>query len=129
MDFSDYRASITPLGVTVTRRWAAPIIGAMAVLTTRVDANSEETRKNSAQMTALVEELRARMGAIQERRAAGDEPSTARHRERGKLPVRTPMLVGNIFVVMFGVASPGAWAYFRYRPARPGLNRPGNQTE
>src|SRR5688572_18126513 len=60
----------------------------MAVLTTRVDANSEEARKNSAAMTALVEELRAKAGAVSERGAAGDERSVARHRERGKLPVR-----------------------------------------
>ena len=39
-------------------------------------------------MTALVEELRARTAAIAERGAAGDERSIARHRERGKLPVR-----------------------------------------
>jgi 3-methylcrotonyl-CoA carboxylase beta subunit len=60
----------------------------VAVLTTRVDANSEEARKNSAAMKALVDELRARTAAIQERGAAGDEWSIARHRERGKLPVR-----------------------------------------
>src|SRR5215216_2785743 len=39
-------------------------------------------------MTALVEELRARTAAVSERGAAGDERSIARHRERGKLPVR-----------------------------------------
>src|SRR5687768_11212877 len=39
-------------------------------------------------MTALVEELRAKAGAVSERGAAGDERSVARHRERGKLPVR-----------------------------------------
>ena len=60
----------------------------MAVLTTRVDANTDEARKNSAAMTALVEELRARTAAVSERGAAGDERSIARHRERGKLPVR-----------------------------------------
>jgi 3-methylcrotonyl-CoA carboxylase beta subunit len=60
----------------------------MAVLTTRVDANSEEARKNSAAMTALVAELQERTAAVAERGAAGDERSIARHRERGKLPVR-----------------------------------------
>ena len=60
----------------------------MAVLTTRVDLNSEEARANSAAMQALVDELRAKTAAISERGAAGDERSIARHRERGKLPVR-----------------------------------------
>jgi len=39
-------------------------------------------------MQALVQELRAKTAAISERGAAGDERSIARHRERGKLPVR-----------------------------------------
>src|SRR5215211_3902849 len=39
-------------------------------------------------MIALVDELRARTAAVSERGAAGDERSIARHRERGKLPVR-----------------------------------------
>ena len=33
---------------------------------------------------------------------------------------RTPMLVGVIFLVGFGIVSVGTWAYFRFRPARPG---------
>ncbi len=60
----------------------------MAVLTTRVDPNSDEARANSAAMQALVEELRAKTAAVSERGAAGDDRSIARHRERGKLPVR-----------------------------------------
>src|SRR6476619_3581211 len=39
-------------------------------------------------MRALVVELREKTRAISERGAAGDERSIARHRERGKLPVR-----------------------------------------
>ena len=39
-------------------------------------------------MTALVEELRAKTATVSERGAAGDDRSIARHRERGKLPVR-----------------------------------------
>jgi 3-methylcrotonyl-CoA carboxylase beta subunit len=39
-------------------------------------------------MRALVDELRAKTRAVSERGAAGDERSIARHRERGKLPVR-----------------------------------------
>jgi len=38
---------------------------------------------------------------------------------------RTPMLVGIIFLVTFGVVSFGTWAYFRYRPAKTGGDRPG----
>jgi hypothetical protein len=38
---------------------------------------------------------------------------------------RTPMLVGVIFLVVFGVVSIGTWAYFRYRPAKVGGDRPG----
>ena len=60
----------------------------MAVLRTRVDPSSDEARGNAAAMRALVADLRARTRAITERGAAGDERSVARHRERGKLPVR-----------------------------------------
>jgi 3-methylcrotonyl-CoA carboxylase beta subunit len=60
----------------------------VAVLTTRVDPDSDEARANSAAMKTLVEELRAKTRAVSERGAAGDERSIARHRERGKLPVR-----------------------------------------
>ena len=60
----------------------------MAVLTTRVDPQSEEARSNARQMRALVAELRQKTAAISDRGAAGDERSIARHRERGKLPVR-----------------------------------------
>jgi 3-methylcrotonyl-CoA carboxylase beta subunit len=60
----------------------------MAVLRTRIDPSSDEARTNAAAMRALVEDLRARQQALTERGAAGDERSVARHRERGKLPVR-----------------------------------------
>ncbi len=60
----------------------------MAVLTTRVDPNSDQARANSAAMQALVDELRRKTAAVSERGAAGDDRSIARHRERGKLPVR-----------------------------------------
>jgi len=60
----------------------------VAVLTTRVDPNSDEARGNREAMQALVDDLRARTAAISERGAAGDERSIARHRERGKMPVR-----------------------------------------
>ncbi len=60
----------------------------MAVLHTRVDARSEEARANAAAMRSLVRDLRAKTRALTEHGAAGDERSIARHRERGKLPVR-----------------------------------------
>jgi acetyl-CoA carboxylase carboxyltransferase component len=60
----------------------------MAVLTTHVDATSDEARANAAAMARLVDDLRARTVALSERGAAGDDRSVARHRERGKLPVR-----------------------------------------
>jgi 3-methylcrotonyl-CoA carboxylase beta subunit len=60
----------------------------VAVLTTRMDPNSDEARANRAAMEALVDDLRARTQALTQRGAGGDERSIARHRERGKLPVR-----------------------------------------
>ena len=38
---------------------------------------------------------------------------------------RTPMIIGIVFLVSFGIISIGTWAYFRYRPARTGADRPG----
>jgi 3-methylcrotonyl-CoA carboxylase beta subunit len=60
----------------------------MAVLTTRVDPTSDEARSNASQMRALVADLRSKTAAVSARGAAGDDRSIARHRERGKLPVR-----------------------------------------
>jgi acetyl-CoA carboxylase carboxyltransferase component len=60
----------------------------VAVLTTRADLDSDEARANAALMRALVDDLRARTAAVSARGAAGDDKSIARHRERGKLPVR-----------------------------------------
>ena len=60
----------------------------MAVMTSHVDSRTDEARANADAMRALVNELRARTAAVGERGAAGDERSIARHRERGKLPVR-----------------------------------------
>jgi len=64
------------------------MIRAMAILTTRVDPTSAEARANAKQMRTLVADLRAKTAAVSARGAAGDERSIARHRERGKLPVR-----------------------------------------
>ena len=65
-----------------------PIIRRVAVLTTRVDPRSDEARANAAAMHALVAELRRRTAGTQRAGRGGDERSIARHRERGKLPVR-----------------------------------------
>src|SRR5689334_4839112 len=60
----------------------------MPVLKSRLDASSEESRANVERMQGLVAELRAKTAAVGERGAGGDDRSIARHRERGKLPVR-----------------------------------------
>ncbi len=60
----------------------------MAVLRSEIDLNSQSTRANAAAMRALVDDLRSRQQALTARGAAGDDRSIARHRERGKLPVR-----------------------------------------
>jgi acetyl-CoA carboxylase carboxyltransferase component len=65
-----------------------PIIVPMPVLRSRLDPASPEARANRAAMEAAVAELRARTAVGSERGAGGDERSIARHRERGKLPVR-----------------------------------------
>src|SRR5436190_19738631 len=70
------------------RHVAAAIIGPMPVLRTVIDASSDAFRANADVMRGLVEELRARTRTLAERGAAGDDASIARHRQRGKLPVR-----------------------------------------
>ena len=60
----------------------------MAVLRTRIDPSSDEARLNQGAVAALVNDLRARQATLIEGGAGGDERSIARHRERGKLPVR-----------------------------------------
>ncbi|MEA2608744.1 MAG: 3-methylcrotonyl-CoA carboxylase beta subunit [Chloroflexota bacterium] len=60
----------------------------MPVLRSRLDPASSETRANHDAMATLVADLRARQGALAAGGAGGDERSIARHRERGKLPVR-----------------------------------------
>jgi acetyl-CoA carboxylase carboxyltransferase component len=60
----------------------------MPVLRSRLDPAAPETRANHEAMAALVADLRARQAALADRGAGGDEASVARHRDRGKLPVR-----------------------------------------
>jgi 3-methylcrotonyl-CoA carboxylase beta subunit len=60
----------------------------MAVLRSSLDPASDAFRANADAMGAMVEDLRRRTSALTERGAGGDDRSVARHRERGKLPVR-----------------------------------------
>ena len=60
----------------------------MPVLRSRLDPAAAETRANHEALAALVADLRARQATVAGRGAGGDERSIARHRERGKLPVR-----------------------------------------
>ncbi len=60
----------------------------MPVLRSRLDPAAAETRANHDAMAVLVDDLRARQAVVAGRGAGGDERSIARHRERGKLPVR-----------------------------------------
>jgi len=60
----------------------------MAVLRSHLDLDTEDARANRTAMEILVADLRARHATLTERGAGGDERAIARHRERGKLPVR-----------------------------------------
>src|SRR5579862_481442 len=60
----------------------------MAVLRSRLDPASDEARANRAAMQALVDDLRGRQADVAARGAGGDDRAIARHRDRGKLPVR-----------------------------------------
>ena len=64
------------------------ILTCVTVLRSRIDPASADAKANVERMTQLVAELRARTAAVSERGAGGDDRSIARHRERGKLPVR-----------------------------------------
>ncbi len=60
----------------------------MALLKTAIDPSSETARANADAMRRLVDDLRNRTRELTAGGAGGDERSIARHRERGKLPVR-----------------------------------------
>ncbi len=60
----------------------------MPVLRSRLDPASPEVRANHDAMATLVADLRARQADVTSGGAGGDDRSIARHRERGKLPVR-----------------------------------------
>src|SRR5688500_18056263 len=60
----------------------------MPRLRSTLDVEGNDARANAAAMQVLVDDLRARTRSLTDRAAAGDDRSIARHRERGKLPVR-----------------------------------------
>jgi acetyl-CoA carboxylase carboxyltransferase component len=60
----------------------------MGVLHSRLDLTSSEARGSERAMETLVADLRARTAELTRRGAAGDDAAVAKHRERGKLPVR-----------------------------------------
>src|SRR5436309_8992231 len=60
----------------------------MTILRSHLDPSADEARANCDAMIALVADLRARTAALAGDGAGGDDRSIARHRERGKLPVR-----------------------------------------
>ncbi|HEY7968897.1 MAG TPA: carboxyl transferase domain-containing protein [Candidatus Limnocylindrales bacterium] len=85
----------------------------MPVLRSRLDPSSAETRANHDAMAALVAELRDRQAAVAARGAGGDDRSIARHRERGKLPVRERIdrLIdpGSAFLELSALAATGLY--------------------
>ncbi|HEX6128248.1 MAG TPA: carboxyl transferase domain-containing protein [Candidatus Limnocylindria bacterium] len=85
----------------------------MSRLRSSVDPASEPFRSNAAAMRDLVDDLRARTAALSERGAAGDDRSIARHRERGKLPVRerVDLLLdpGSAFLELSALAANGLY--------------------
>ncbi len=85
----------------------------MAVLRSALDPASPSFAANAAAMRALVDELRERTRVVSERGAGGDERSIARHRERGKLPVRERIdrLIdpGSAFLELSALAADGLY--------------------
>jgi len=85
----------------------------VTVLRSRLDPNGTDERANLERMTALVEDLRARTAVVTERGAGGDDRSIARHRERGKLPVRERIDLlldpGSAFLELSALAANGLY--------------------
>ena len=85
----------------------------MAGLKSAVDPSSDAFVANDAAMRVLVDELRQRTAAVAARGAGGDEASIARHRERGKLPVRERVdrLIdpGSAFLELSALAADGLY--------------------
>jgi acetyl-CoA carboxylase carboxyltransferase component len=85
----------------------------MAQLRTALQPSSSAFATNAAAMRQLVDELRQRTDAIASRGAAGDDRTIARHRERGKLPVRERVerLIdpGSAFLELSALAATGMY--------------------
>ncbi len=85
----------------------------MSLLKTAVDPRSEAARANADAMRRLVDDLRTRTAELTARGAGGDERSVARHRERGKLPVRERIdrLIdpGSAFLELSALAADGLY--------------------
>jgi acetyl-CoA carboxylase carboxyltransferase component len=85
----------------------------MARLTTSLDPRSDAYRRNAAYMLEQVAELRARTATLTQGGAGGGERSIARHRERGKLPVRERIdrLIdpGSAFLELSALAANGVY--------------------
>ncbi len=85
----------------------------MAVIQTALQPDSADTGTNADAMRALVADLRRRTAALADRGAGGDDRSIARHRERGKLPVREriDLLIdpGSAFLELSALAANGLY--------------------
>jgi acetyl-CoA carboxylase carboxyltransferase component len=99
-------------GIGSARLTGNTLLG-MSVLRSRLDPNGADERANVERMTALVAELRSRTASVSERGAGGDERSIARHRERGKLPVRERIDLlldpGSAFLELSALAANGLY--------------------
>ncbi len=85
----------------------------MSRLPSSIDPRSGAFAANAASMRVQVNELRARSGLVAARGAGGDDRSIARHRERGKLPVRERIDLlldaGSAFLELSGLAADGLY--------------------
>jgi acetyl-CoA carboxylase carboxyltransferase component len=85
----------------------------MAILRSSIVPGSDAYAANDAAMRELVDDLRARSAAVAARGAAGDDRSIARHRERGKLPVRDRITrlidPGGAFLELSALAATGMY--------------------
>ncbi len=82
----------------------------MSLLATRIERSSEDFARNAAAMTALVDELRAKLARVQ---AGGGAASVERHRKRGKMTARDRVdrLVdpGSAFLELSALAAHGMY--------------------
>ena len=85
----------------------------MAVLRSAVDSSASGFAANASAMRSLVDDLRRRTAQVADRGAGGDDRAIARHRERGKLPVRERVdrLIdpGSAFLELSALAANGVY--------------------